>query len=284
MLTVSNWLIIGIIQTIIILVVLIGFFFLRARKYQELALQYKRLNTGKIPQQATDTAPILSPVDLKDLGILKEKLALAEQRVKNLERFRELFFDLKDKLTELMGKQQHMSERMLEAGLPVKEQHALMTSFEKLKKEKDTLEQHLHQVEAELSVLMGGPHQSPNLIVEDVNAAAIIQSQQAEIGKLIQEIADLELEAVAAQRIQTTINQLNQKSGDLTIAIEVLQDENQFLSDQIQALLKQEHEKDQQLNRQIDLITGQFSEKEKAYDELYKKHAKLESEYLNSRS
>ena len=63
----------------------------------------------------------------------------------------------------------------------------------------------------------------------------------------------------------------------------MLQDENQFLNDHIQALLKQQQEKDQQLEHEIDLLTSQLAEKQQAFDGLYEKHARLESEYLKSR-
>lgn len=283
MLTLSSWLVIALEQTIIILIVLAIFFFIRARKYKKLMLQYKGLSKENIGHQATATR-ILSPPDLKDLGALKEKLSLAEQRVKNLERFRELFFDLKDRIAGLMEHQQHMYEQMQEAGLPLEEQQALMMAYEKLKEEKATLEQHLQQVEAELNLLMDSPHKPPNPTKETANAVHVIQHQQAEIGRLIQEIADLEVEAATAHRIQTSINQLNQQSGDLTIAIEILQDENQFLNEQHQALLQQQQEKDQQLTSQIELISDQLIQKQQEYDELYKKHTQLESEYLKSRS
>ena len=183
-----------------------------------------------------------------------------------------------------MEHQQRMNEHMLEAGLPLEEQQALKAAFEELKRAKEALEQHLQQVEDELDVLMKGPPNSPGAMPEAASAASVVQHQQVKIAKLIQEIADLEVEAATAHRIQTTINQLNHQSDDLAIAVEVLQDENQFLNDYAQALLRQLQEKDQELFQQIDLITSQLAESLQNYDELYQKHTKLESEYLKSRA
>ena len=283
MLNLPTWLIIALEQTIIVLIVVAVFYFFRARRFRKLLQQYQGSDRQTSNRPITSATTILSAPDLKQLGIIKEKLALAEQRVKNLERFRDLFFELKDRVATLMQHQHDMHEDMQAAGLPLEEQMTLIASFEKLKQEKATLEQHLQQVEAELDVLMEGPKQPPDLIVEDLSAASVIQQQQVKIGKLIQEIADLELEAVAGHRIQTAINQINHQSDDLTAAIEVLQDENQFLNDHIQALLKQQQEKDQQLEHEIDLLTSQLAEKQQAFDGLYEKHARLESEYLKSR-
>jgi hypothetical protein len=284
MLTLPSWILFTVEEAIIVLIVLAVFFFLRARKYKKQILQYTNLGKQGFDNQGTASTKILSPPDLKDLGVMKEKLALAEQRVKNLERFRELFFDLKNRVAGLMEHQQHMNEHMLEAGLPLEEQKALIASFEKLKNEKRILEQHLQQVEDELNILMDSPHTSPGILKEAGNAASVIQHQQVKIGKLIQEVADLEVEAATAHRIQTVINQLNHQTDDLTIAIEVLQDENQVLNERVQSLLQQQNQNDQQLASEIDLLTSQLAEKEHDYDELYKRHTTLESEYLKSRS
>lgn len=283
MLEIPSWLFIATEQLIIVLLVLLAIAYLRARKFRGQLQQAVQTDTQVRERRLAGDDTVLSPLDLKQLGIVKEKLALAEQRVKNLERFRELFFELKDRTAQLMEHQHQMNERLREAGLPLEEQRELLASFEKLKQEKATLEQHLQQVEAELDMLMEGPKQPHDLIVEDLSAASVIQQQQMKIGKLIQEIADLELEAATGQRIQTTINQLNYQSEDLIVAVEVLQDENQFLNEQIQALLQQHQENDQQLAHEIDLITSQLSQKQKAYDALYEKHTRLESEYLKSK-
>ena len=91
MLTVPTWLLIVAEQSFIVLIVLVIFFPLRARKYKNPMLQYNSSSKEDFDRQVIATKKILSPPDLKDLGVIKEKLALAAQRVKNLERFRELF-------------------------------------------------------------------------------------------------------------------------------------------------------------------------------------------------
>jgi chromosome segregation ATPase len=284
MLTVPSWLLITAEQSIIVLFVLAVFFFLRSRKLKKQVLLYSRVANAGTQQPIGSSKQILSPPDLKDLGIVRERLALAEQQVKNLERFRELFFDLKDRLAVLMEHQRNMHEHMQQAGLPLEEQKALKAAFEQLKREKTILEQHLQQVEDELDVLMDNSKKSSVRMTEPASAGNVINEQQVKIGKLIQEIADLEIEAAAGHRIQTTINQLNHQTDELTMAIEVLQDENQFLNEQVQMLLQQQHQKDQQLSHEIDLITSQLAEKQQAYDDLYKKHIRLESEYLRART
>ena len=281
MLEIPHWVVIVLVQITIILFLLFVYFYIRARKYKKQLRQQQAAEGVAVSSQITQ---ILPDVDLKKQGALRERLALTQQRVKNLERFRDLFFELKDRIAVLLAQQQRVVEQMQGEGLPLLEQKALLTEFEKLKKEKETLEQHLQQVDAELNLLM-----DTSDVVQDVSsgetasADTIIKAQQVEIGRLVQEIADLEVEAATAQRIQSSITSINNQSDELTIAVEVLQDENQFLSDQIQALLKQEQEKDCQTVLQIDLMTKQLSELQRDYDELYSKHTQLESEYLKSK-
>ena len=281
MLEIPFWVFVIKVQTIIVFFVLFIVYFILARRYKKQLLQRSSGPDTVATPQARNTLP---DPQIKELGTLRERLAIAQQRVENLERFRELFFEMKEKLAALLAQQEAMDVRMQAAGLPPEQQQELMAEFEKLKKEKETLEQHLQQVEAELNLLMESSQPQQNGQKEQASATNIIQEQQAEIGRLIQEIADLEVEAAQAQRIQSSINSLNNHSDELAIAIEVLQDENQFLSDQIQSLLKQEQENDRQTASQIDLMTSQLSQLQHDYDELNAKHTRLESEYLKSRT
>lgn len=71
-------------------------------------------------------------------------------------------------------------------------------------------------------------------------------------------------------------------------AIEILQDENEFLQDQIQALLKMDIEskdvRQEPVNESGDArvlqLQKELAEKQKAYDQLYDKFTQIEAEYL----
>ena len=255
MLTLPGWLVILIEQGLIVLLVLVVVLYLRARRLKRLLVKARAESGDGEHVQAPRTE-----IELMEHGMLQERLALSQQQVKNLERFRDMFFDLNNKVRGLLESQHQVHGQMQAVGLPLKEQQALLKAYEKLSREKEQLEQHLKQVDAELAVLLDDSKQG-RAAEADAGDADIIQEQQAEISRLIQEIADLTLETAAASRIHSNIVQLNQKTKELTIAIEVLQDENQFLANQIQVLLQQQNEKDRQLLHEIDELTKQLAGK-----------------------
>lgn len=178
MLTVSNWLLIATEKLFIVRFLFVILFYLRARNYKKFILQ-EQIRAGETHGQhdGQATKKILAPLDLKELGKVKKKLALSELRIKNLERFRELFFDLKQRVATLM--------------------------------------EHQQQVEDELDILMENSGRASPKTKELPSAAHVIHDQQAKIGILIQEIADLEVEAVASWRnsSMTTMSYIKNMSG-----------------------------------------------------------------------
>lgn len=283
MIEIPFWAFIAKVQLIIVLSLIALFYFFRARSFKKrFSRNLEQAKAESASVEAEHPQEGLPNQDLKALGELQEKLALAQQRVDNLERFRDMFFELKSQMDGLLEQQEKMGNQI--ACMSPAEQNELAAEFEKLKKQKETLEQHLQQVEAELDVLTSPSHGPAVGDREGGNAESIIQEQQAEIGRLIQDIADLEVEAAAAQRIQSSISNMNTNMDELAIAVEVLQDENEFLSKQIQSLLKQEQENDAQTSHQIDSLTRELAEKSQSYDELYAKHTRLESEYLRNKT
>lgn len=277
MLTLPGWLVILLEQGFIVLTLLVIVLYLRTRRQKKL-LSIAREAAGQwTPAQSVRT---LSSPELKDFGLLQEKLALSQQRVKNLERFRDMFFDLNNKVRGLLESQHQVHGQMQAEGLPLERQKALLAAFDKLRREKAQIEEHLRQLDAELELLLDDSkrHKQDQVIKSD--ATEVIQSQQAEIGRLIQEIADLTLESASAKRIQSTIDQLNLKTGDLIVAIEILQDENEYLNEQNQLLQNKAGNSGGKAGTDIAALHKQLADKQAEYDELYEKHIRLESEYL----
>lgn len=280
MLTLPGWLVILLEQGFIVLTLLAIVLYLRTRRLRKLLSSAREAAGQRAMAQAVRT---LSSPELKDFGLLQEKLALSQQRVKNLERFRDMFFDLKDRVGDLMLSQHQMHGHMEAEGLPLEKQKTLLAAFDKLRREKAQLEEHLRQLDAELELLLDDTqrHKLDQVIRSD--ATEVIQSQQAEIGRLIQEIADLTLESASAKRIQSTIDQLNLKTGDLIVAIEILQDENEYLNEQNLLLQNKPGNSGGKADTEIEALHKQLADKQAEYEELYEKHLRLESEYLKIR-
>lgn len=303
MISIPSWLLYTAEQLLFILLIFSIFFFIRARKYKK---QYLASNTRlqelsatltKVELEAAENAKAEAEpeqlIDLADpedqpeaaadpdeLTRLQDKLALQSQRVNSLERFRSMYFDLKKKVEELMKLQQSLNAYIEKIELEDGISDDLKEDFEKLRKEKENLELQLQQVSEQIDVLIDGSTHTQTTNKEDADAANIIQNQQNEILNLVQAIADLEIESASSQRIMATVDQLNQQSKELNLAIEILQDENQFLLDQVETLVRQPSTEESQISEKMDLISSQLDDKQREFDQLYEKYAELESEYL----
>ncbi|MBI3563363.1 MAG: hypothetical protein HY080_16790 [Gammaproteobacteria bacterium] len=279
---ISIWVLLVIEQTAIVAVLLALVYFMQTRKLKRRLAEFTAGNAPLKPavQQNTALPVTVDRNTLIEVGELREKLSIAEQRIKNLERFRDLFFDIKDKLGTMLTTQGNVSAQVQQLQLSDTDSAELKRALEKLAKEKEALEQHLKQVEIELDLLMDNRRDHPDANAVDINATSIIQQQQEEIGKLIQAVADLEVEAAMLQRVQKSLNLINASADELSTAIDVLQDENQFLTEQIQSLLKEQMESDNRYLQEIHDLKQQTAALESRHMELEKKHTKLETEYL----
>lgn len=278
MLEIPIWTIIVAEQIIITLIILSAVFFYKIKKLKRKisSLQDEISNQLESSQQ--------SMVDASELTELQDKVALYEQSVLNLEKFRDMFFQMKRKYEAYAAMQQEMLGKMDDI---VGDDHAsgsLNEVLEKLKSEKEQLEQHLQQVEAELDMLMGhtnSPEANPEKIGENINGIhEMLDEQQVEIQRLKQYVVDLTLEAAIKEQIDNTLDGVDQKNKELAVALEILQNENQFLVDHIQALLTMDTESETGSLAELTELKEKLSKREKEYAELQVKFTTLETEYL----
>ena len=304
MLTLSSWTVLVVIQVFILLLAGMVFFLFRAANAHKAALLLKQKNmllekhnaelkarlAGSNPGTMQRDTPALSPASagaedsatadenrklLKQLGILRQRLATSETRIENLEKFRNLYFKTKKSIDTMTATQDKLTQQITEIDLPEQTTKDLNLTIENLRKEKQVYEEHQKQVQDQLEVMMSEPRTEP-----DSDSRRLIQQQLEEIGRLTQIISELKLEASSSARMTESVNTLNEQADELNITIEVMQEENLFLQDQIQALLQQERELEQERQEKISQLESQLLEAEQKYQILNAKHAELETEYL----
>ncbi len=306
MLTLSSWAVFVVIQAFILLLAGMVYFLFRAANAHKAALLLKQKNmvlekrnadlnarlAGNRPRTMQQDAPALSSANagvddtatatedenrklLRQLGVLRQRLATSETRIENLEKFRNLYFKTKKSIETMTATQEKLTQQITEIDLPEQTTKDLNLTIENLRKEKQVYEEHLKQVQDQLEVMMSEPRPEP-----DSDSRRLIQQQLEEIGRLTQIISELKLEASSAARMTESVTTLNEQADELNITIEVMQEENLFLQDQIQALLQQERALDQERQDKISQLESQLLEAEQKYQILNAKHAELETEYL----
>ncbi len=113
-----------------------------------------------------------------------------------------------------------------------------------------------------------------------INITNIISAQISLISDLNSQIAKLSVAPEEKSVLQDSITKLETQSKKILEAIEVPQDENEFLQDQIQALLKQDAQYDTKTSHQIEVLKTHLADKNKEYDELNQKFTQVEAKYL----
>lgn len=264
-------------------------------------------------QEVGDSESIENPIDFeakwgeatKELETVRHKLEVTEQRIRNLGVFRRSYFELKSQLEDVIQLQRELSESFdnLELSDDVAGNWKLMIS--RLQEYNKNLESHLEQVTVQIETL-GSETIAPDAQEETQGEVAqdLVQRQQTQIGKLIQLLADQEFESAKAAEIKESTDVIQQRADDLTIAVEVLQDENEFLQTQIQFLLQGQADKEKEyvaerdaLQAELDRLTqemeavqeggadtGELTDKvaslQAELDDLKQEHTELETEYL----
>jgi len=118
-----------------------------------------------------------------------------------------------------------------------------------------------------------------------------LDKQKRNITDLHNMVGDLQLETEKAAQLQDKLDNFELASRDMNMCVQVLEEENQFLQEQIQELLKAdesgsmydkaEEQKDPaELEAQIEALRAELSEKEHRVREAEEKYAAMEQEYL----
>ncbi len=239
-------------------------------------------------------APFLAAGEKDSLLVqsLRTQLLACEKRLSNLERFKELFFELKGQLADsrTLGEQLQME---VAKAVPASEQSPeLKNLLDGLRSENERLSQQLEYVDEAFSDILRRAHEQVD--VDEAGVAAsisgidqgverirgVIQAQQRRISGLATLISEKDMELEQKRGLESLLGEVREANEELTSIITVLEEENEFLQVQISMLLKQELEKEAERERTLEETRQARAEQEAAYAELSKRFAAMEKEYL----
>jgi len=270
-------------------------------------------------EKMPDIEDVPDPVsEGREVTHLKNRLSIYEERVANLERFKELFFDIKPRLEQQEILVERLQSELTEALDQGGEVTMLQATIEQLAYEKSDLQERVAEMSnalAELPIAQnaGGPIESGTppenlasepsvepespagssrieavgetgrLMSEDVaRMREMVGGQEARIRELNTLVGDLRLEVDDKSRLEQICSDLEGRVSDLRGQAESMEQENQFLLEQISSLLKQELIKDEQFATELQRIEERMAGKETDYRELEARYADLERQYLEA--
>ncbi len=209
------------------------------------------------------------------------------------EQLRRTFGDFKQ-MCELSTSLGDQLEEQVNSVLPPREQPQDLTdAMQALKTENVKLSEKLSLVENEFDAIMlnletAAAHK-PSADTLERGAAAdrdmseidgLLVERQQQIDELNRAVDELKLELAEKQPLAATATELKEKNSDLMNAISQLQEENNFLQEQISTLLSQELEDEKKLEGTREELEQQLKAQQQAYAELEKRYATMEAEYL----
>lgn len=223
---------------------------------------------------------------------LSEQLQAARQRIDNLEKFRELFFETKERLENsrsLNTRLRDAVERLPDAQRP-RELSSLLTHLEE---ENRRLSAEMAEVEETLDrMLRAGPDLEPSdLSQENFSALSssmgqrllVLRRNYARQAELIRELQAQLQEATGldgTRPFREILEELEQARLTLKEQVVRLEEENEFLARQISMLLRQELETEQAHAQERALLEERLAHKEAQLAETEKKLAELERQFL----
>jgi len=240
-----------------------------------------------------DTESVENSEDEPDSEVeaLRARIQAYETRVSNLEQFKQLFFELKMKQINSKSLEEKIRTEVGKA-IPEQEQAPeLKDMLSSLREENHTLEEQLGHIEHELDDILraAGPAGSGEApasnastgVVDDVeNIRQVISQYKMHVHELNGLIMNLKLDVKDKESLEKYAEQQKSQYEELQAAMHHLEEENDFLQEQISALLKQELEKEAQIKADAEEVKGKLDARLAAYAELEGKYAEMEQSYL----
>ncbi|WJW75991.1 hypothetical protein QVG61_02555 [Thiohalobacter sp. IOR34] len=248
--------------------------------------------TDSEDKPATDTRSSL-------IESLQTQVEAYKTRISNLERFKERFFELKDRLADSQTLNEQLHQEVTKA-VPTEEQTPELSSIlQRLHEENTLLGKQLAQVEEEFSAMMrnvqapaaadtatsGEKEDAMSDSCEHIaqnleRIKQVILGKEQQIGELMNFIDQLQLKLEDHEKIQQSLQELDARNSELNSVVSILEEENGFLQTQISMLLKQELDNEENRNRRIEDLQQELDEQTRNLAELEKKYAAMEQEYL----
>lgn len=122
-----------------------------------------------------------------------------------------------------------------------------------------------------------------------VEFAQQLGKQKNSLSSLQGMVNDLQLEAGKAAELQEQLKQFESNAREMNLCIEIMEDENLFLRDQVQALLQADQAEsleqkkvttdNEELSNRIEALQSELEEKQGKLSELERRYAEMEKEY-----
>jgi len=223
---------------------------------------------------------------------LRLQLRAYEKRMANMERFRDLFFDMKRQLAENNARGEQLQVEVCRA-VPAEEQSPeLKTLLSNLEQENRQMSEQLENVEdaftdilQQVSAPVGTDGDSIAGTLSGIdrgveNIRTIIATQEKRITELAALLREQEAELTDKEKLELTLKSVEESNQELETVIAVIEEENQFLQEQISMLLTQELERNRKDAEEKEALRKQQEAQQAAYAELADKFATMEREYL----
>ncbi len=257
------------------------------------------LLSGCFPAPVETDKPVSDQEDQSSLiEALQTRIQAYETRISNLEQFKQLFFDIKMKQVNSKGLEEKIRTEV-DKVIPQQEQTPeLRDMLSTLRDENHTLEEQLTHIEQELDDVLRaagpvgnqqtesgeGPVSSqPAGLEGDVeNIRRVITEYKKHVNELNGVVMNLKLDVKDKERLESYAGELKSQYEDLQAAMDHLEEENDFLQEQISALLKQELEKEAEIKADAAAVKETLEARLVAFTELEGKYAEMEQLYLTA--
>ncbi len=240
---------------------------------------------------------------LQEIEILNKKNTAYEKRIKNMEHFKHLFLDLKEKFNDMqethngiiLEVEKHLPEAdrsrelkklLTRIGL---ERTIIQHKLSTIRKECNSLFNTIgiHPVEKNSTDdlitldLSNGIHSSIDIIENNIDQFKnLVFQQRMRIEKLNAEVKSLKHSPTESKNINNMTLKLSMKNEELGRLVTTLQKENSCLSDQIQLHMKSELENSQKLKEKLAEFSRKLIDKDMAYATLESEFLIIEKKYL----
>lgn len=230
-----------------------------------------------------------------EIDNLGKKLNLQQQKAENLEKFRGLYLEIQDafdaaqklnsQLADELRKVTNDVERVkeLEELLAVTEIHRkkLEQQLDTIERDRQVINNQLNQLQSDLATAtqkkttVNFKHD----VTEDSNAASMaLNLYKFEIKELHKTISELGSEVTNKAAIIEKMEALLSHANEMEPVISILEDENQFLRNQLATVLKMDEESASA--SKVESLTRDLNALKQKYAELDERYLQLETRYL----
>ncbi len=248
-----------------------------------------------LAERLTPLLPVRSSeddVDSKLVESLRLQISAYETQLSSLEKFRDLFFELKGKLADSNARGDQLQIEVCRAVPEEDQSPELKKLLKELESENQQLNEQLEHVENAFTAILKKAEQPAEAggegiagamsgIDRDVNRIRnIISDQEKRISELSLLIEEKEMALADKEEVEKALAELRETGEEMESVIVVMEEENQFLQQQISMLLKQELDSGNKIKEEAGSLAKQLEDLQAEHARLADKFAAMEKEYL----